>query len=94
MNDDPPASPETGSDSGSATEGGKRSKWMSHVKSVMKANKGKSLKQVLKIAAKSYKKTAAKMTMGRKSSKKGSRKGFLGLYGGKKGSKTRRNSRK
>jgi hypothetical protein len=76
-----------------AAEGGKRSQWMSHVKSVMRANKGKSLKQVLKMAAKSYKKTA-KMTMGKKTSKKSSRKGFLGLYGGKKGSKTRRNSRK
>lgn len=40
------------------TEGGKRSAWMSHVKKTMKANKGKSLKQVLKLAKKTYKKTA------------------------------------
>lgn len=39
-------------------EGGKRSAWMSHVKKTMKANKGKSLKQVLKLAKKTYKKTA------------------------------------
>jgi hypothetical protein len=34
---------------------GKRSKWLAHVKKTMKANKGKSLKQVLKMAKKSYK---------------------------------------
>lgn len=33
---------------------GKRSKWLSHVKKTMKANKGKSLKQVLKMAKKTY----------------------------------------
>ena len=35
--------------------GGKRSKWLSHVKKTMKAHKGKSLKAVLKIAKKTYK---------------------------------------
>ena len=41
-----------------ATEGGKkRSAWMSHVKQTMKANKGKSLMQVLKMAKKTYKKS-------------------------------------
>ena len=35
--------------------GGKRSKWLSHVKKTMKANKGKSLKAVLKMAKKTYK---------------------------------------
>ena len=34
---------------------GKRSKWLSHVKKTMKAHKGKSLKQVLKLAKKTYK---------------------------------------
>jgi hypothetical protein len=42
---------------GEATTGGKRSKWMSHVKKTMKANKGKSLMQVLKMAKKTYKKS-------------------------------------
>jgi len=37
--------------------GGKRSAWMSHVKKTMRANKGKSLSQVLKLAKKTYKKT-------------------------------------
>lgn len=37
--------------------GGKRSAWMAHVKRTMKANKGKSLKQVLKMAGKTYKKS-------------------------------------
>lgn len=36
---------------------GKRSAWLSHVKKTMRANKGKSLKAVLKIAKKTYKKT-------------------------------------
>lgn len=40
-----------------AQEGGKRSAWMSHVKRTMKANKGKSLMQVLKMAKKTYKKS-------------------------------------
>ena len=38
-------------------EGGKRSRWMTHVKKTMRANKGKSLSQVLKMAKKTYKKT-------------------------------------
>jgi hypothetical protein len=38
-------------------KGGKRSAWMSHVKKTMRANKGKPLSAVLKMAAKSYKKT-------------------------------------
>ena len=41
---------------GEAATGGKRSAWMSHVKKTMKANKGKSLMQVLKMAKKTYKK--------------------------------------
>lgn len=39
------------------TEGGKRrSAWMTHVKKTMKSHRGKSLSDVLKIAAKTYKK--------------------------------------
>ncbi len=38
------------------TEGGKRSAWMVHVKKTMKAHKGKSLMEVLKMAKKTYKK--------------------------------------
>ena len=37
--------------------GKKRSAWMSHVKKTMKANKGKPLTAVLKMAAKTYKKS-------------------------------------
>lgn len=40
-----------------ATTGGKRSAWMTHVKKTMKANKGKPLSAVLKMAKKTYKKT-------------------------------------
>ena len=42
---------------GETATGGKRSAWMSHVKKTMKANKGKSLMQVLKMAKKTYKKS-------------------------------------
>ena len=38
---------------------GKRSKWLAHVKKTMRANKGKSLKAVLKMAKKTYKGGAA-----------------------------------
>lgn len=53
---------------------GKRSAWMTHVKKTMRANKGKPLSAVLKMAAKTYKKTA-------KVVKKKSR-GLFDLYGG------------
>jgi len=48
--------------------------WMAHVKKTMRANKGKKLKDVLKLAAKTYKKTAKKT---RKSSRK-SKSWFMG----------------
>ena len=46
--------------------------WMDHVKAVKKANPSKSLKDVLKIAAKSYKKEGASKKVAKvsKSSKK------------------------
>ena len=55
--------------------GGKKSAWMTHVKKTMRANKGKPLSAVLKMAAKSYKKTA-------KVSKKKKSRGMFGMYGG------------
>lgn len=73
----------------SAMAGGKRSKWMAHVKKTMRANKGKSLAAVLKMAKKTYKKGGAEETMmggaapltplplsgGRRKTRKGTRKG-------------------
>lgn len=41
---------------------GKRSAWMAHVKKTMRAHKGKSLKAVLKIAGKTYKKTGGALS--------------------------------
>lgn len=38
--------------------GGKRNAWMTHLKKTMRANKGKSLSQVMKMAKKTYKKSA------------------------------------
>jgi hypothetical protein len=62
-------------------EGGKkRSAWMTHVKKTMKANKGKPLSAVLKMAKKTYKKTmrgggvaetAAPLSGGRRRSRRG-----------------------
>lgn len=46
----PPVTPQAG--------GKKRSAWMTHVKATMKAHKGKSLSEVLKMAKKTYKKSA------------------------------------
>jgi len=43
-------------DSEAPTTGGKRSAWMVHVKKTMRAHPGKKLGQVLKMAAKTYKK--------------------------------------
>lgn len=60
--------------------GGKRSAWMTHVKKTMRANKGKSLSQVLKMAAKTYKKGSAKKTA--RKTRKGKSKKFMGMFGG------------
>ena len=51
--------PAMGSDeTGSGQAGGRRkTAWMTHVKATMRANKGKSLMQVLKMAKKTYKKS-------------------------------------
>ena len=43
---------------GGAMNGGrKKTAWMSHVKATMRAHKGLKLKQILKLAKKTYKKT-------------------------------------
>lgn len=59
----------------SAQAAGKRSKWLTHVKKTMKAHKGKSLKQVLKMAKKTYKGGAAlsPATVGGRRTRKGAR---------------------
>lgn len=67
-----------------AMAGGKRSAWMAHVKKTMKANKGKSLSQVLKMAKKTYKKTA----------KKGGAQLTPALVGGRRRRGTKKGSRK
>jgi hypothetical protein len=48
-----------GAGTAAAMLGGKRSKWLAHVKKTMKAHKGKSLKAVLKMAKKTYNKGGA-----------------------------------
>lgn len=60
-------------------QAGGRTAWMAHVKKTMRANKGKSLKQVLKLAAKSYKKSSKKTA---RKTRKGKSKKFLGMFGG------------
>jgi hypothetical protein len=68
----------------------KGNSWLAHVKATMKLNSGKSFKQVLKIAKKSYKKSQSQSSSqsgGRRKSKggkgKGTRKGQYGGSGGK-----------
>ena len=60
-----------------AMAGGKRSKWLAHVKKTMKAHKGKSLKAVLKMAKKTYKGGAAlspqPLAGGRRKTRRGTR---------------------
>jgi hypothetical protein len=60
-----------------AMAGGKRSKWLAHVKKTMKAHKGKSLKAVLKMAKKTYKGGASALSPaqagGRRKTRRGTR---------------------
>lgn len=52
------ATPESTGAAETPMDGGKRrSRWMAHVKKTMRAHKGKSLNEVLKMAKKTYKKT-------------------------------------
>lgn len=61
----------------SIEQAGGRTAWMAHVKKTMRSHKGKSLKQVLKIAAKTYKKSGKKTARKTRKGKK-----FLGMFGG------------
>jgi hypothetical protein len=59
-----------------AMAGGKRSRWLAHVKKTMKAHKGKSLKAVLKLAKKTYKGGASSLspaTVGGRRTRRGTR---------------------
>ena len=44
-------------ETGATMAGGKRSAWLAHVMKMKRAHKGKSLKQVMKMASKTFKKT-------------------------------------
>ena len=52
--------------------------WMDHVKTVRKANPGKSLKEVLKMAGKTYKKQGKSVAKKSRKVRKGSRKARKG----------------
>ncbi len=77
------------------TDGGRRRRhskghrgnsWLAHVKATMKLNHGKSFKQVLKLAKKSYKKSQSQSRSQSQSGgkrRKGTRKGQYGGSGGK-----------
>ena len=66
--------------------GGKRNKWLVHLKKTMRAHKGKSLGAVMKMAKKTYKGGASLSPLPlsggrrRRGTKKGSRKGGRGYY--------------
>lgn len=66
--------------SSAPVKGGRRGAWMAHVKATMRSNKGKSLKQVLKLAKKTYK----------KKSHRGGASLTPASYGGQEGGRTRR----
>jgi len=59
----------------------KGNSWLAHVKATMKLNRGKSFKQVLKLAKKSYKKSQSQSQSGGK--RKSKRTGQNGGSGGK-----------
>ncbi len=63
------------------SKGHRGNSWLAHVKATMKSNRGKSFKQVLKLAKKSYKKSQSQS--GGKGHKGKSRKGQRGGSGGK-----------
>ena len=69
------------------SKGHKGNSWLAHVKATMKLHPGKSFKQVLKIAKKTYKRSQSQSQSGgrkRKGSKgKGTRRGQYGGSGGK-----------
>jgi hypothetical protein len=73
----PPEIDETPTKQDESMEGGKRSAWMVHVMKTKRAHKGKSLAQVLKMAAKTYKKSGKKTARKTRKGKK-----FMGMFGG------------
>lgn len=69
----------------SGMSGGKRNKWLVHLKKTMRAHKGKSLGAVMKMAKKTYKGGASPLTPsplsgGRRRGTRKSRKGGRGYY--------------
>ena len=74
--------PNTGGRRRRHSKGHRGNSWLTHVKATMKLNRGKSFKQVLKLAKKSYKKSQSQSGgKGRKG--KSARKGQGGGSGGK-----------
>ncbi len=68
------------------SKGHKGNSWLAHVKATMKLNRGKSFKQVLKLAKKSYKKSqssSSSQSGGKGRKGKGTRRGQYGGSGGK-----------
>ena len=62
----------------------KGNSWLAHVKATMKLNRGKSFKQVLKLAKKSYKKSqSSSSSQSGGKGRKGTRRGQYGGSGGK-----------
>lgn len=62
-------------------EGGKRSAWMSHVKKTMKGNRGMALRDVLKLAKKTYNKKRGGTFLGKMGPMGGSKHRGGQLYG-------------
>ena len=65
------------------SKGHRGNSWLTHVKATMKLNRGKSFKQVLKLAKKSYKKSQSQSQSQSGGKRKSKRTGQNGGSGGK-----------
>lgn len=64
------------------SNGSRKNSWLSHVKATMKLNRGKSFKQVLKLAKKTYKKSQSQSQSSSQSQSAGRRRRRGGKRGG------------
>ena len=64
------------------SNGSRKNSWLSHVKATMKVNRGKSFKQVLKLAKKTYKKSQSQSQSSSQSQSAGRRRRRGGKRGG------------
>jgi hypothetical protein len=74
------------------SNGSRKNSWLSHVKATMKLNRGKSFKQVLKLAKKTYKKSQSQSQSKSQSSSQSQSAGRRRRRGGKRGGSSMKQS--